>query len=358
MAEPGELLLDDPWQVRTADFPYGRSDSEKLIFLVNYAVLAPSILNSQPWTFSVHENELVLSADRTRVLPVVDPDGRELLISCGAALFNLLCAMRSFGCGADVDIFPESDHGILARVRLSDRITPTEEDENLRDAIVKRRTFRRRFEDRPLPEPLTRSLADAARGEGAMLFFIERSDEKRRVAELVAEAERDHLSRPEFRQELSTWITERYAEAHEADREALGRLGAAGHTPEPRTHRGMTTAIAAAAARSFADVEEAAAHQRDAVVSSPALALLTTDDDAPSEWIAAGQALQRVLLTAAGAGVSASYLNPVVEVARLRDKMPELFHGHGTAQVVLRFGYALDIPPSPRRYTREVVSRT
>ena len=80
MAEPGELLLDDPWQVRTADFPYGRSNSEKLIFLVNFAVLAPSILNSQPWTFAVQGDELVLSADRTRVLPVVDPDGRQRVI--------------------------------------------------------------------------------------------------------------------------------------------------------------------------------------------------------------------------------------------------------------------------------------
>ena len=191
-----------------------------------------------------------------------------------------------------------------------------------------------------------------------MLFFVERPDQKRLVAELVAEAEREHLSRPEFRQELSTWITRRYAEAHAHDSEALGRLGAAGHTPEPLTPTGLSTAIAAAAARSFASVEEAAEHQRDVVVSSPALALLTTDDDDPSEWVAAGQALQRVLLKAASAGVSASYLNPVVEVARLRDQVTRLFDGRGEAQIALRFGYAPDIPPSPRRKTTEVVSRS
>jgi nitroreductase len=358
MAEPGELLLDDPWQVRAADFPYGRSSSEKLTFLINYAALAPSILNSQPWTFAVDGDELVLSADRTRVLPVVDPDGRQLLISCGAALFNLLCALRSFGCAADVAILPRGERETVARVRLSNGSTPAGEDETLRDAIVSRRTFRRNFEDRALPEPLKRSLADAAQREGATLFLVERPDQKRQIAELVGEAERDHLSRPEFRQELSTWITRRFAEAHAQDSEALGRLGAAGHTPEPLSPTGLSTVTAAAAARSFASTEEAAQHQRDVVASSPVLALLTTHGDDPSEWVAAGQALQRVLLIAASAGVSASYLNPVIEVARLRGRVTRLFEGRGEAQIALRLGYAPDIPPSPRRKTKEVVSRS
>ena len=285
MAESSELLLDDPWQVKAADFPYDRSDTEKLIYLVNYAALAPSILNSQPWTFTVRGNELVLVADRTRVLPVVDPEERQLLISCGAALCNLLCAMRSFGCAADLEIFPERDRkpwpaSGCRRASLRPGRTKSCGTLSSSDGPTAGNS-----EERPLPEPLMRSLADAARREGAMLFFVTSPTQKGLIAELVAEAEREHLSRPEFRQELSAWITERYAEAHAHDGEAVGRLGAAGHTPEPLMPEGLSTAIAAAAARSYAGVDEAAEHQRDVVTSSPALALLTTDGDAPVEWV-------------------------------------------------------------------------
>ena len=56
--------------------PAGATDAELLRFFVNFAILAPSGHNTQPWLFKIREWSLDLLADRTRALPVVDPNNR------------------------------------------------------------------------------------------------------------------------------------------------------------------------------------------------------------------------------------------------------------------------------------------
>ena len=57
-------------------------------YLIRLAARAPSLHNTQPWRFKVSQDALELYADPKRQLRV-DPDGREMLISCGAALYGL-----------------------------------------------------------------------------------------------------------------------------------------------------------------------------------------------------------------------------------------------------------------------------
>src|SRR5918912_3713151 len=107
----------EAWNVSENDFPKTGNASEKLRFILKYAVLAPSGHNTQPWIFRINQNDTVeLYADRTRALAVVDPDDRELVISCGAALFHLRLAIRHFGYTDITELFPHSeDKDLLAR---------------------------------------------------------------------------------------------------------------------------------------------------------------------------------------------------------------------------------------------------
>ena len=65
-------------------------------FLVTAAARAPSVHNTQPWRFRVGPDAVELWTDPRRKLRA-DPSGREMLISCGAALFGLRLAVRSLG---------------------------------------------------------------------------------------------------------------------------------------------------------------------------------------------------------------------------------------------------------------------
>lgn len=113
-------------------FPVDGAPEEQLRAAVAFGVQAPSGHNSQPWVFRVHDGVLDLHADRTRALPVVDPEDRELVISCGAALFNIRIALRRFGLAAEVTLLPDAaDPDLLARVRLGRPHHATDEDHAL-----------------------------------------------------------------------------------------------------------------------------------------------------------------------------------------------------------------------------------
>jgi len=97
MTTTEQTAASAPWNVSAGDFPEDGDAAERLTFLLRYAVLAPSGHNTQPWLFCVRDDIVDLYGDRAQALAVVDPDDRELTISCGAALFNLRVALRRFG---------------------------------------------------------------------------------------------------------------------------------------------------------------------------------------------------------------------------------------------------------------------
>jgi hypothetical protein len=132
-----------PWALSEADYPGAADAVERLRFLVGYAILAPSGHNTQPWLFRLADQVIELYADRTRALPVVDPDDRELVISCGSALGTLGIAARHFGHRAAVEVMPDpQDEDLLARVSLGLAEPSSDADDELFRAIPERRSNR------------------------------------------------------------------------------------------------------------------------------------------------------------------------------------------------------------------------
>jgi hypothetical protein len=88
---------------------------------------------------------------------------------------------------------------------------------------------------------------------------------------------------------------------------------------------------------------------------SALLALIVTESDDVADWIAAGQALQRVLLTATAAGLRVSFLNQPIEVASMRHQLASALALEGNPQLLLRFGYGPSAAPTPRRPLADVL---
>ncbi|MDX1421374.1 MAG: nitroreductase, partial [Rubricoccaceae bacterium] len=149
-------------------FPTAGPPADQLRFLLRYAALAPSVLNTQPWRFAVGGEEAHLYADRSRQLRALDPTGRELVVSCGAALFHLRVAARHFGFeGAAVPFPSPEDPDHLATFRLADPRPPGERDHRLFRAIGLRRTNRDTFAAGAGPDDAGAALETAARTAGA-----------------------------------------------------------------------------------------------------------------------------------------------------------------------------------------------
>ena len=325
----------DPWQA-VNEPPAGRSTEEQIEFALRCAILAPSTHNTQPWRFRVEGDTIELLADRSRALPVVDPEHRALVMSCGAALFHLRAAVRALGREPLVTRMPGgADPDLLARVELGPEIDPSERDRELFEAIVDRRTNRHPFERRSLSKRLTQELRHVVVEEGAELVIVTATKYKHGLAELIAEGDRHQWDDKRFRAELAAWNRSNHSRSGDG-------------IPGYGLGQGdLTSVVGPLVIRTFDLGDGQAARDRDLADGSPALAVLVTDWEGPAEWLAAGEALDHLLLHAQAAGVSASFLNQPVEDSALRPRLRKLLGERGFPQLVLRLGY----PPEPARAT-------
>lgn len=305
--------------------------------IISRAVLAPSSHNTQPWLFRISESAIDLYADRTRALPVNDPDDRELAISCGCALMNLRVAAAEGGSGSRVQLHPSAhEPDWLARVSLSPQSGGATAEAGLVEFIECRRTYRRRFAAREVNSAALEQMSEAAKLEGSWLRPILPEDARQQAASLVAEGDAEQWANPSWRGELAAWMHPR-------------RTGDGLSVPA------LATPVARLVVRTFDLGGGVGAKDRKLAESSPLLAVLGTEDDGEGDWLLAGQALQRVLLVACRNDLQASYLNQPVQVASLRPRLRDLVGG-AFPQILLRIGYPVEeLSAAPRRAIEDVV---
>lgn len=326
-------------------FPAAAGAAERLRFFLQWAVLAPSRHNAQPWAFEIAGDELRMYADTARTLPVADPDGRQLLMSCGAALVNLRLAAAHFGHATSLELVPgHRRDGLLGRVRLEERSASSPEVEEMFRAIPRRRTNRLPLDGREPPEGLVTALLREARREGVSLRPVE-AHQRRVVADLIAEGDDAAWSSSRFRAELAGWVrTNRSARRDGLPGYALGMSDVAALV-HPVLVRLQNPARAEAE------------RDRRRALGTKALVVLSTPRDGKAEWIQAGGALQRVLLRATAAGLFASYFAQPIETPALRARLAEAIGDPGAPQVMFRLGYGLEPRATPRRSVDEVLRR-
>ncbi|MEO8108270.1 MAG: nitroreductase [Actinomycetes bacterium] len=305
--------------------------------LVAAAVAAPSVHNTQPWLFRIDGDQIHLFADPSRQLHAQDPDGRAMLMSCGAALLNLRLAAEHFGRTSTVTMTPSGDSHHLASVDLHGAVSPSAMVDELFAAIPHRHTNRNPYEDRPVPPAVLEALSEAASQEGAILYPVTEPGERRRLVDLIHDA--DATADPSVVAETKNWTGVSPHRPDGVPAESLGPIPKSPATP----HRDLAPGRVISG-RGFAVFE-----------NDPTLAVLTTGHDDPAGWIAAGQALQRVLLVATVEGLVATYANQALEAPGLRWLVRDPDQPIGFPQMLFRIGFAPAAPATPRRPVEDVI---
>ncbi|WP_233837807.1 Acg family FMN-binding oxidoreductase [Paraburkholderia sp. ZP32-5] len=337
---------NEAWDIGEPHFSAATPLDRQLRFALRYAVLAPSNHNTQPWSFIVDGDTVEVCADRTRALAVVDPFDRELLIGCGAALFNLRVALRRFGLAYAITLFPsELDPDIVALVQVSRDANGDSQLQALFEALTTRVTTRAPFVDEPVAASLQRKLIDACNAEGAIACCVERKSGREALAQLVVDADHAQFADPRFRRELASWIHPlRHDDGMPAYGSGVGAL------------LDFTVPLVTSVVRVFDAGAGVPATHRHLVEGSPLMMGIATMRDDREAWLATGQALERMLLVAASEGLTASYLNQPIEVEPLREQLRTLLHVDGVPQLLLRIGRGPGASHTPRRPWSDVMS--
>ncbi|MCW2784051.1 MAG: hypothetical protein JWP74_568 [Marmoricola sp.] len=309
--------------------------------IVRAACRAPSVHNTQPWTWRLDRHAIELRADRSRQLPVTDPTGRNLTISCGGALHHLQVAASAFGYATEVERLPDPEQPeVFARVTLSPATVPADASARLA-AMADRCTDRRRFTSWPIPDVRLEALADHARRLGASVIPLTAPGLRIRAELLVNRALEIQRRQPEVAAEVAGWI-----DHVRPDGVPLGVLG------QDDSDRG----------RRATRFEERLSGSSDqaGVEGTDGLIVIATGVDRPIAWLQAGEATSALWLHATATGLSVVPLSQIVEVDETRESLKhDVLQDAANPQLMLRIGWQeigrATLPRTPRRGLAQVL---
>lgn len=336
------LMADTRIAPDASAFPATEPLGARAAFLLNYAIMAPSSHNSQPWAFGIEEDTIRVYADESRQLAIADPDGRELYLSVGCALENLLVAAERFGLESTVEYesgdepSPVSENGLrlVASVRIDSTASASGDESALFDAITERHTNHRPFDDRSVPESLLSRFEQRATAEGAGLYLVTDSALREELAALQTRADERQFDDPAYREELAYWI-------------GRGALGA----------NWLTARIGRLAVRHLDMGEREGRKNSKLLTSAPVVIVLTAESDDQETCLRTGRVFEHIALLAASEGLAIHPMSQILEVEALRDELAtRLDLGEAVPLHLFRVGYAdPDSTRTPRRPVEEVL---
>ncbi len=319
----------------------GATGQARMRDLVRAATLAANGHNTQPWRFAITPDAITILPDAARRLPVVDPHDRELWISLGCALENLLVAARAMGYAPEVT-YPEATDAITVRL-----LPGGAQASPLFAAIPLRQNTRAPYNGQPIPVADLDRIQGMPREPGVTLQVRTGAAEREMVREYVTLGNLRQYADTAFVDELITWL--RFNK-----REALATLDGlytrcAGNPEVPRWIGQRV--VAGTQPQQQADADAAKLR------SAPAVALIASATDDKVAWVRTGQVYDRLALTTTALNIKSAFLNQPVEVAALRAQFQQACGlGTATPQLVVRMGYADTMPRSPRRPVEQVLA--
>ena len=314
-------------------------------FMVEQAIKAPSGHNTQPWLFALRENSISIYPDRTKALPVVDPNNRELFVSLGCATENL-CISATHKCYDPIVQIDPANSEIRVTLARKEHCIATP----LFSQIASRQTNRSVYNAKLISEDKIESLRSLPRDPNvAIRFFARGSSEFNKIATLIYEGNRIQMENSAFRAELKQWM--RYNKHH-----------------QDATHDGLSYAVFGAPNLPKWLVRPIMSHMLNArtqnqsdkkkIESSSHFVLFTTKHDDIYDWVNLGRTLERFQLRTTEMGLAHAYMNQPNEIPELEELLTnELRLDDEYPTILLRIGYAPRMPYSLRRAPR-FVSRT
>jgi hypothetical protein len=307
---------------------------------VRYASLAASGHNTQPWKFAIQENAIEIHPDLSRRLPAVDPGERELWISLGCALENLLVAARAGGY-APVVTYPGAAD--LIHIGLT---SDTPQAGPIFEAIPLRQNTRSEYDGQAIRGDDLDQVQALSLEPGIGLRFVTAPSDLKTVLEYVNQGNLIQYADKAFVEELIHWVRFNKKEAM-ASLDGLYSV-CSGNPEVPRWIGQMV--VAGTKPQQQADVDARK------LLSSPGAVVVTSESDDQAAWVRTGQVYERLALQLTALNIKSAFLNQPIEVAKVRSQFQSAIGlGNKLPQLLVRFGYADAMPRASRRPVDEIL---
>ncbi len=315
------------WQIDVEDFFALTSQRERIAFLVKFAVLAPSSHNSQPWHFEVSDAAITVRPESARMLPKSDINHRQLFISLGCAVENIVTAADYYSIAAEISSVDGSSDAI--KISFGDVMAAVAKGtDHAVFWVAKRRTNRAPYADR-LPDPDFMNFLTSLAGPKLRIDVVTDVNLRSRIADVVTDALVAAMDSSDFRQELSLYLKANSTTS------PTGMLAGAFGVPGPLSF------IAPALVKRV-NVNRLSREKDEGVLKkhTPAFVVISTDGDAHEDWIVVGRIFQRVALAATARGLQTNPMAAAIQIGEFYRKLQEILGTSFRPQFFFRLGYS------------------
>ena len=333
------------WQIDPDSFPKSGNLRDQLLFLLRFAVLAPSGHNSQPWEFSLHENTISVWVKRERSLAGSDPQGRQLLIGMGCMIENLCVAADYYGFKSVVRYFPHSQNeDLIANITFAKNSEIKNNPQHLIFSIPKRHTNRNRYETHMPPQDFLDAFLKLSNAD-MQISLVSEQRLMERIADIANTAGREIMDSITFRKELSEYVKSNYTKSK------VGMPAAGMGIPGP------ISLITSWLIRKM-NMARKTAKKDDMLLKkyTPSFVVVSTKGDGNEERLEAGRHMERIWLMATQRGLNCAPLAAPVQVGEYHKQLQSLLGISARPLVFLRVGYCdKRATRSPRLSVQEVL---
>lgn len=330
------------WNINTNDFKKLTSKEAKIKFLVNFAVLAPSSHNSQPWTFITGKNFIKVLIEKTRKLPVGDANDRQLFISLGCAIENIVTAADYYGYSANVDF--NCENNCIAIIRFASADTSSYSD-HLIFSISERLVNRGKYQEKQVSQHFLDLIKDQE-NQNLKISVVWDSGLKNKLADIALSATSMSMADPAFRKELSHYVISNTSS------KKYGMPGFSLGFPTPISY------FASFMLKMF-NLSKLSRKQDEPVLKlfTPYMVIVSTKEDKPEDWLAAGRAFQQMSLLATARGISFAVWEAPIQIGEYYRDIQKILGLDFRPQMFFRMGYTIKNirAHSPRFPAAEVI---
>lgn len=331
-----------PWTIDISAFPHGGDPEEQLKFLIGFAVLAPSSHNSQPWKFGVADNSISVFMESSRRLTDSDKNDRQLFISLGCAITNLVVAADYYGYSSSVQY--HTTERLAALITLTASQPKTNHENHLIFSIPTRTNNRNRYENRLPDESFVRRVGSLA-VEDVRIDLVHDEQRKNRLADAAIQAGIAAMEDEKFRKELSRYVKSNVTKSK------IGMPAFGMGIPTP-----VSFLVPALIKRFNMNRVNRKKDEKLLKIYTPLFAVISTREDNPVSWMNAGEIYERIALMATQAGLSTAVWAAPIQIGEFYKKLQSTLEIDFRPQVFFRLGYPIkSTPHSPRLLAEEVL---
>lgn len=326
------------WEVNVQDFFQRKTQKDRLTFLLNFALLAPSSHNSQPWKFRVGDDFIMVSADMRRRLKDGDSNDRQLFISLGCAITNILVAGDYYGLRGVVTYFPEaSNPDCAARISFTTSGSPSSDNHHLIFAIPKRTSNRNKY-SKQLPDETFIDQAKRLETPTLHITFASEPSIKNQLADVALAAGIFAMEDKYFREELSHYVKSNITKSF------IGM---------PAFGMGIPTPVSLFAPRmiQFLNMNKLSLKADEKMFKefTPTLGLISTEADTKQDWLKTGEIYEHIVLEACSRGIASAVWAAPIQIGEYYRDLQTILKIEFRPQMFFRIGYTDRVTPhSPR----------